>query len=313
MLAPLIEDTRRAIEAALAEPDLERVAAALRRSHIEETCDALVTAVTTFNGMQAALKAIRIELSEEPSAPLTGVFERLLLLRQARKALPQIDSLPVSEDVKRLFCEEFRYVARPPRQVTFHVMRARFVAQCELASLRRFPAGQFHWTVSGLPRSWVMKVKGRDRLRLLYWIARRMRGFGPVFFPHLNANRRNRWLTELEANRSYYRMAQSMMFQPAVKGLVASSWLRSPDTAKVSPHLEWVNRTMLENGGLVVVMGPADPDCGVLTGSLERRRLYDAGVFKPTIGLTIWPRDAMLAWAERHPELRREDPRALSA
>ena len=79
----------------------------------------------------------------------------------------------------------------------------------------------------------------------------------PVFFPHLNAHRKNRWvLTEDESNRSYYRMAQSLVRQPHVKGLVASSWLHSSDTFVVSPHLAWMNRTFLENGGLVVRDGP---------------------------------------------------------
>ena len=98
-------------------------------------------------------------------------------------------------------------------------------------------------------------------------------------------------------------MAQSLVRQPHVKGLVASSWLHSSDTFVVSPHLAWMNRTFLENGGLVVRMGPADPDCGVLSRSPERKRLYDAGLFKPTTGLVIWPRREMIAWAQRHPEL----------
>ena len=127
-----------------------------------------------------------------------------------------------------------------------------------------------------------------------------------MFFPHLNANRRNRWLTEGESNRSYYRMAQSMRLQPEIKGLVASSWLRSPATLKVSPQLAWMNRTVLDHGGLVVTMGPADPGCGVLERSPERQRLYEAGLFQPTIGLAVWPRQAMLDWADAHPELAQQ-------
>jgi hypothetical protein len=72
-----------------------------------------------------------------------------------------------------------------------------------------------------------------------------------------------------------------------------------------------MNRVFLENGGLVVVMGLADADCGVLSRSPERKKLYDAGLFKPTTGLVIWPRRAMLDWAARHPELAgREDDSA---
>jgi hypothetical protein len=304
MLAPLTEHTRRALEASLASPALLDVAAALHRHHADRACERIVASITTSNGLQRQLTALKADLAAGEPAYAAGSFERLLIMREQLKALPRLASLPVSDDVKRLFCEECQYVAAPPRGAVFDAVRGSFVALCEVATLRRFPAGQLHWNVSGLPRSWLLKVRGRARLTLLAWVATRLRGFRPVFFPHLNAHRKSRWvLTEQESNRSYYRMAQSMMHQPDVKGLVASSWLHSPDTFAVSPHLSWMNQTFLDNGGLVVIMGPADPDCGVLSRSPERKKLYEAGLFKPTTGLILWPRRDMLAWAVRHPEL----------
>jgi hypothetical protein len=50
-------------------------------------------------------------------------------------------------------------------------------------------------------------------------------------------------------------------------------------------------------------MGSADPSCGVLHRSPERKRAYDEGRLKPTLGLVIWPRDEMLAWARTRPDL----------
>jgi hypothetical protein len=303
LLAPAemlgFDDTRDAIATALADPVLTAVRTALRASGRLDDADRLVGRLTAVNGLQTALTAIRATLPPETPA---GAFERLLLLRHAERAVKAIPALPVADAVKRLFGEEIRYVAAPPPRATFDVLKGGFVALAELVTLRRFPAGQYHWQHSGLPRSWILKVKGRERLTLLYWIARKLKGFGPVFFPHLNPHRKNRWLTENEANRSYYRMAQSLRLQPAVKGLVASSWLRSPDTAKASPHLAWMNRTIESNGGLVVVMGIADPESGALARSAARKDLYEAGEFIPTTGLVIWPRDAMLAWADQHPE-----------
>ena len=294
-----LDDTRDAIAAALAAPDLTAIAAALRAGGRLDEADRLVSTVTAVNGLQTPLSAIRATLPADAPA---GAFERLLLLRHAERSLPAIPALAVSDDVKRLFGEEIRYITAPPAKATFDVMKGGFVALAELMTLRRFPAGQYHWQHSGLPRSWILKVSGRERFTLLYWIARKLKGFGPVFFPHLNPHRKNRWLTENEANRSYYRMAQTLRLQPAIKGMVASSWLRSPDTAKASPHLAWMNRTIEANGGLVVVMGMADPESGALARSAARKELYEAGEFIPTTGLVIWPRDAMLAWADQHPE-----------
>jgi len=233
-----------------------------------------------------------------------GALERLLLLRSALSALPRLSSLPVAEDVKRLFCETFEYIAVPPRGAIFDARRGSFIALSKLVTLRRFPAGQFHWEQSGLPRSWLLKASGRERLRLLWSVATRLKGFGPVFFIHLNPIRKNRHvLTEQASDRSYFRMAQSLARQPEVKGLVACSWLNSPDTFAISPHLAWMNRTFADNGALIVRMGPADPNSGVLTRSPERQQAYEAGTFKPTLGLVVWPRSRMLAWAAAHPEL----------
>jgi hypothetical protein len=300
-----IRESQHAVETALGAPAIGALAAALEGAGLTAECDRLVSTVTPVNGLQARLASIRAAIA--PAAP-PGAFERLLLLRQAGRALSRLPSLPVSDDVKRLFCEQIRYIAEPPAKASFDVGRAGFVASSELVTLRRYPAGQYDWQVSGLPRSWVLRVQGRARLTLLYWIARRMKGFGPVFFPHLNPYRRNRWLTENEANRAYYRMAESLRLQPEIKGLVASSWLRSPDTFKASPHLAWMNRTIEDNGGLAVVMGVADPESGALARSAARQRLYEKGEFVPTTGLVLWPRDAMLAWADRV-RADRNDPR----
>jgi hypothetical protein len=71
----------------------------------------------------------------------------------------------------------------------------------------------------------------------------------------------------------------------------------------VRARLAWVNTVVQDNGGFVAVRGLAHPDCGVLVRSPTRRRLYESGVFKPTIGLVIWPRQPLLEWAAAHPEL----------
>jgi hypothetical protein len=172
-----------------------------------------------------------------------------------------------------------------------------------LASLRRFPAGQFDWVRSGLPLSYLLGVGLMDLPAILLVVATRLRGRSPVFFSHLGYRRVGQSLTEIEANRAYHRMARSMALQADIRGLVASSWFRSPDTHRVSPHLAWVNRVVLDNGGCVAVHGPAAADSGVFATSASRRRLYESGSFTPTLGLVIWPRRAMLRWADSHPEL----------
>lgn len=244
-------------------------------------------------------------LAEGPETP-PGTFERVVLLRAFKRSLDALPAARVSEPVQRLICEEVRYLINPPPAVArrYDVQRNSLVGFCKLATLRRFPAGQLTWEISGIQRSWLLRARPRDLPRVWSHVAMRFRGLRPLFVPHLSATRKDRTaLLERETNRAYYRMATTMALQPEVRGLAAGGWLHSPDTMAVSPHLTSFNRLFMDNGALITTIGPADPDCGVFYRSPERRKLYDEGKFKPTIGLVLWAREDMLAWAAAHPEL----------
>jgi hypothetical protein len=288
---------------ALAGDDLRATASMLDALAIDEAGSfALLRGVTEA---RETLDPIERVCDRLQSPPPPGALERVLLLRAWLANVPRIDDLPIVDAVKRLMAEEVRMVAaRPATERRFDFRRNLFVSLSKLATLRRFPAGQLHWEVSGFPRSWLPKVHPRALPKLAYYLAIEMRGVAPTFVIHLNANRKDRAaLLERESSRSFFRIAQSAALQPAIKGLVASSWLHSPDTMRVSPHLTALNRVFLENGAIVTTMGPADLESGVFTRSPERRRLYERGEFTPTTGLVVWPRRHMLVWAAAHPEL----------
>ena len=233
-----------------------------------------------------------------------GAFERFLIVSAAAEATGRVDALPVDDRVKELILENFEMYASAKVPEPFDLSRASFVAMGRIATLSRFPAGQLDWVVSGVPRSWLFAVRLHAAPRLVRSLLFGLHGFGPVFFSHLNPNRRNQGiLLERESLRSYHRMARSMEQQPAIRGFVTASWFHSPDTFVVSPHLRWMNDVFLNNGGIVVPLGPVDVGCGVLHRSPERQKAYDEGRFTPTEALVIWPREAMLAWARAHTEL----------
>jgi hypothetical protein len=176
------------------------------------------------------------------------------------------------------------------------------VSLCKIVTLRRFVAGQLHWERSGIPRSWIAKIMLRGSPGILSFVARKLGGRAPIVFAHL-AWRRALVLREKEHLKAYHRIARSIELQPDVRAFVAESWFHSPDTHRVSPHLAWLNTAIVENGGLVSVLGAAHADSGVFTGGAERRRLHEAGKFTPTTAVAIWPRAAMIDWAHRHPDL----------
>jgi hypothetical protein len=305
-LLELMRDTRSACEDGFRQLDLRDAQRALERAGVDQArILKLIASMTPAVPSQGEMSALLSQLSAAGYANGDASIERTLLLRSAAAALPNLEALPVFDSVKALYCEEVQSWTRldDTAKPGFRYGTARFADMCQLASLRRFPAGQFDWVRGGLPLSYLLGVSYRNLPKALYVTIARLRGRSPVFFTHLGYHLPGASLTELEANRSYYRMARSMELQPDIKGLVASSWFRSPDTHRVSPHLAWVNTVVVENGGFVAVRGPAKPDCGVFVRSPTRRRLYERGEFTPTIGLVIWPRRALLNWAETHPEL----------
>ncbi len=111
--------------------------------------------------------------------------------------------------------------------------------------------------------------------------------------------------------RSLHRLARSMELQPHVRGIQGISWLHSKSVADVSPHLAWAREFFVENGALAAEMEVAHPGMGFLVGSAQRQRLFHAGRFKPRVGLLLWKRDDVLAWARRHPEFA-DDGAALA-
>jgi hypothetical protein len=290
-----------ACAAALQQPSAEAIRSALgTRSADPAHLYAMVERVTEDAGSQAALRALKSVVNGAASD--AAAFE-LFVLRTAAVTRPPT-AIAVCEGVSRLIAETVDMIARPsPDATRAELGSSRFVVLCKILTNRRFPAGQFDWEISGIPRSALLRVPRARLPGVAAFTAFRMGGLAPVMFSHLSPFRRNKSLDEYEANRSYARMARSLERQPGVKGFAAWSWFRSPGTHAVSPHLAWLSRVFLEHGGLVTECGPDDPTHGALHRSATRRRLFERGEYVPTKGLVMWPRRAMIDWARSHPEL----------
>ena len=280
------------------------------RGWITEKCHRLLQEVDELPQNHQAVADLKAEVARDaPELIADNRLERFLLLNSASRIAHDVPQLPVAAAVKRLYRDEFGFFAAPGPEFLgmFAVRQYRFAEMCKVATLRRFPAGQLHWEISGVVRSSLRHVSPLELPKVLEFVARRLKGFRPCFRSHLNGRRKNPLLmVEAAQNLAYYRMAKSMELQPEILGYVINSWFHSPATLKVSPHLEWLNSVFLENGGLIVDMGAESPDCGVFAGNAERRKLWEEGKFQPRAAMVIWPRREMLAWAARHPELEEE-------
>ena len=226
----------------------------------------------------------------------SAAIERWLLV-YAAAAMLSAARMPLGNTVLNRTCAEIASLLDDAwaTEETLLVTGIRFREFAKMATGRRFSAGLFHWDISGVSRSWLLKVPPRDVPGLVRVLAK-LRGLGPGMFPHLNPHRPPGHLAEPAISDALAAMAETLESRPDLRGLVAASWLRSPDVHRVSPHLAVVNAPIVAAGGFVTTIGAAPPDCGVFERSRERGRLYREGRFTPTTGLVIWPRADMLRW-----------------
>jgi hypothetical protein len=251
-------------------------------------------AIVRSRAVPARWKTLWSQLGE--NEPLIG---RWLLAHGALRSLDQIRQLPVSNDVRRLICGHYRLIAQlvPPNDAIYLPSGQEFREMAEIVLLCRFVAGRLHWKISGIPRSWVFKMKWRDSLRTLLTVAR-AGGWRPYFETHLSS-RGAPLLIEAEYKQCYLRIAESMNLQPEILGVVGASWLHAEETIQISPHLAWLNTLFLANGGFLVHLGLAAKDSGFMVGSKQRRELYESGLYLPRNAMYVWPRKAFLNWAHQ--------------
>ncbi len=310
-LSQRIEQTRSACEQALSDSPLSAAESLLNSRGITEQArfDILLGVAKTHKATPELLALRDLALSQGGLAEATPVLQRALLLRAALRSLHRIPRLPVESSVKHLFCKEYMFFANTPEKAfaKFDYTCHPFRTMVSLALLMRFPAGQQQWEISGFPRRWLLRLSPSQMSRTLYFLSRKAKGFYPYFMPHMAiASVTVPFLSEREYLKSFYRMAASLEDQPAIRGIMAFSWLHSAETHRISPHLAFLNQPYLESGGLYADLGPAPDDSGFLAGDKNRSDLYQSGQYRPTLALVACTRAQALAWKREHAPPERE-------
>ena len=267
-------------------------------------CARLAAAVTESAESQAPIAALKHAATDAGLAFEEDQFERALLRYAATETESGIADLPVHVSVKKLLRDEFRFYSAPARGASIELGSFLFVTGCKIISLRRFPAGPMDWEMSGFSRSWLLQVDKMQLPRVAWFLAMRTGGFRPMFFMHVaRSPKRRALLIEKEVLRSYYRMARSLELQASIKGILASAWFHDPAAVSDNPHLAALSRPYLEGGGMIVLGHRAPADSGFLDHNAGRKDQFESGSLAYRLGLALWPRDAAIDWARRHPEL----------
>lgn len=105
--------------------------------------------------------------------------------------------------------------------------------------------------------------------------------------------------------RCYALVAELLRARPHVLGLSGGSWFYDPAVARVSPRLAYLSDLPLAHGAMRVRIGSSAEDVALATAtSAARRKLVEAGEYRPEKWQLIWPRAAMLAWADARAQER---------
>lgn len=281
-------------------PELAAVAAALAKiGTTPADCVRAAQAVDHSNASQQEIAGWKRALALE-----NDWVERVVIFCAAQTSLPRVESLRVHPAVQTLIRKEFKNFASVSKQPVL-IETDQFVTAVYLATLRRFPAGPIDWVISGLPRSYFLKMPAAAVAKTLWYSLAHFGGFKPAFYVHLAYPPRNRSLViEKEVRRAYYRMARSLVLQPEMKGILCSAWFHDPAALRDAPHLAALNEPYTQHGGRILTpISAATADSGFVKFNPERRKLYEEGKLRIDLTLAMWPRAAAIRWSEQHPEL----------
>ena len=99
----------------------------------------------------------------------------------------------------------------------------------------------------------------------------------------------------------YALTADLLRTRPGCLGLIGGSWFYDPALADISPRLSYLADTPIEGGAFRVRLGASQVDTELATAtSATRRQLVAEGRYTPTRWLLVWPRAALLKWADAH-------------
>lgn len=119
--------------------------------------------------------------------------------------------------------------------------------------------------------------------------------------PWLRIHTESRYLDDFNEpgwDACYLRVAALLREHSDVLGMAGTSWFYDPQLDAVSPRLSYLRTRPLERGASLIWSGTSEFDIKSATAkSTTRRQLYEEGKYLPVSYNLLWPREALLAWA----------------
>jgi hypothetical protein len=124
-----------------------------------------------------------------------------------------------------------------------------------------------------------------------------------IKYPWFQIHTESRYLDEFNEagwDRCYVEIANLLDLHPDIQGIVGTSWFYDPALESISPRLSYLRAYPMRNGAICVKQGTTAFDIKSATAtSSTRQQLYEAGSYMPVCYTIVWPREKMLAYANK--------------
>lgn len=104
---------------------------------------------------------------------------------------------------------------------------------------------------------------------------------------------------ELGRIKMYLLIAEMLIQNPNIKGVHGGSWFYDPKLEMISPRLNYLRELPVNNGAYLFCVGE-DLSKSAFSKSETRKKLFKEGRYTPMVYMLVWPRDALIKWAENY-------------
>ncbi|HTO64642.1 MAG TPA: hypothetical protein VMM15_25720 [Bradyrhizobium sp.] len=251
-----------------------------------------------YHDIPDAVTALWREVTAQFGAEGFDAFQRLTLLQLIGAFSERSANRRYTDAIKSCFDKSFRRIIGHITDRKFEKYRTpNDILYKDLGLCRQkiFPAGaRVVEPDSGFARSLMFRADLGQAMRMVRLLLK-TGGNRHWYLVHTH-------LSELEEfnpegwQRCCLRLAGMLEINPNVRGMWGGSWLYDPALETVSPRLSYVRKLPQQNGAMLFYSN-VDIDGGALSYP-PRRKAYLAGNYLPKAYAVIWPRRAMLAWAQ---------------
>jgi len=228
------------------------------------------------------------------------IWHRLLLLEALARFSQSkaLFTLPLLVQHYQLLSLERMLTTDTDHQASWLTLSSdRYCKDLGLATLALAAAGTRVAEVrSAIPRRCLVQGSPADLIEKSAFIMKQG-GFRHYIQTHIHDPQIGR-LEEHERHEHWRCCALLCRAMPSLKGFIGFGWLLDPELSWVSPRIFESGSLPLRNGAKVFRLG-VDPEMttNALATSKTRRALYESGRYQPANWLRIWPRRALIHWA----------------